>query len=63
MLCNTLIKPHFDYACVAWLCNLHVKLKKNLQKMQNNCIHFCVKLDNPEDFKTVNWLSVDERVH
>ena len=35
--------------------------------MQNNCIHFCLKLDKmhdkPEDFKTVNWLSVDERVH
>ena len=35
--------------------------------MQNKVIHFFVKLDkihhvSEEDFKTVNWLSVDQRV-
>ena len=35
--------------------------------MQNKCIHFCLKLDkmhhiSEEDFKTINWLPVDQRV-
>ena len=34
--------------------------------MQNKCIRFCLKLDKmhhiSEDFKTINWLSVDQRV-
>ena len=66
MLCNALIQPHFDYACSAWYPNLNAKLKKNLQITQNKCIHFCLKLDKmhhiSEDFKTINWLPVDQRV-
>ena len=43
------------------------KLKRKLQKMQNKCIRFCLKLDkmhhiSEEDFKTINWLPVDQRV-
>ena len=35
--------------------------------MQNKCIRFCLKLDkmhhiSEEDFKTINWLPVDQRV-
>ena len=40
---------------------------KNLQITQNKCVRFCVKLDkmhhiSEEDFKTINWLPVDQRV-
>ena len=67
MLCNALIQLHFDYACSAWYPNLNTKLKKILQIMQNKCIRFCLKLDkmhhiSEEDFKTINWLPVDQRV-
>ena len=46
--------------------NLNAKLKK-LQITQNKCIRFCLKLDkmhhiSEEDFKTINWLPVDQRV-
>ena len=42
-------------------------LKRKLQIMQNTCIRFCLKLDkihhiSEEDFKTINWLPVDQRV-
>ena len=34
--------------------------------MQNQCILFCLNLDkmhiSEEDFKTINWLPVDQRV-
>ena len=35
--------------------------------MQNKCISFCLKLDkmhhiSEEDFKTINWLPVDQKV-
>ena len=67
MLCNALIQPHFDYACSAWYPNLNAKLERKLQIMQNKCIRFCLKLDkmhhiSEEDFKTINWLPVDQRV-
>ena len=43
------------------------KKKKKLQIIQNKCIRFCLKLDkmhhiSEEDFKTINWLPVDQRV-
>ena len=65
--CNALIQPHFDYACSACYPNLNAKLKRKLQIMQNKCIRFCLKLDkmhhiSEEDFKTINWLPVDQRV-
>ena len=67
MLCNALIQLHFEYACFALYPNLNAKLKKKLQIMQNKCIRFCLKLDkmhhiSEEDFKTINWLPVDQRV-
>ena len=45
MLCNALIKPHFDYACQAWYPNLNEKTKKRIQIMENKCMRFCLKLD------------------
>ena len=38
-----------------------------MQITQNKCIRFCLKLDkmhhiSEEDFKTINWLPVDQRV-
>ena len=67
MLCNALIQPHFDYACSTWYSNLNAKLKKTLQITQNKCIRFYLELDkmhhiSEEDFKTINWLLVDQRV-
>ena len=40
---------------------------KKTAKLQNKCIRFCLKLDkmhqiSEDDFKTINWLSVDQRV-
>ena len=40
---------------------------KKLQIMQNKCIRFYLKLDkmyhiSEEDFKTINWLPMDQRV-
>ena len=67
MLCNPLIQPHFDYAYSTWYPNLNVKLEKTPANNAKNCIRFCLKLDklhhiSEEDFKTFNWLSVDQRV-
>ena len=46
MLCNSLIQPHFDYACSAWYPNLNKKYKKKLQIAQNKCMRFCLFLEN-----------------
>ena len=67
MLCNTLIQPHFDYACSAWYPNLTQGLKSKLQIAQNKCIRFCLFLGNREGIRykhlrKINWLPVVERV-
>ena len=66
LLCNSLIQPHFDFACLAWYTNLNKKLKKKLQTCQNKCIRFCLDLGNRQhigvaEFKKVNWLPTKER--
>ena len=68
MLCNTLIQPHFDFACSAWYPNLTKGLKKKLQISQNKCIRFCLFLGNREGirykhFAKINWLPVADRVY
>jgi len=68
MLCNTLIQPHFDFACSAWYPNLTKGLKNKLQISQNKCIRFCLFLGNREGIRykhlaKINWLPVVERVH
>ena len=66
LLCNSLIQPHFDYACSAWYPNLNKRLKSKLQIIQNKCIRFCLNLNNrahtwQKQFKQINWLPVNDR--
>ena len=66
LLCNSLIQPHFDYACSAWYPNLNKRLKSKLQILQNKCIRFCLNLNNRahvgrNEFEQINWLPVNDR--
>ena len=66
ILCNALIRSHFNYACPAWYPNLNEKTKKKIQIMQNKCIRFCFKLDkmhhiSEEEFKLINSLPTSTR--
>ena len=66
LLCNALIKSHFDYSCSTWFPNLNKKLQKKLQVMQNKCIRFCLQLDSrahigSKELKAINWLPVCNR--
>ena len=66
LLCNALIRPHFDYACSTWFPNLTKKIKHRIQTTQNKSIRFCLQLDNlkhisHEDFERLNWLYVTYR--
>ena len=62
LLCNALIQPHFDYACIAWYPDLSMKLKHRIQTTQNKCMRFCLRLDklkhiSHEEFEHLNWLA------
>ena len=35
LLCNTLIQPHFDYACIFWHPLISQKMRNKLQELQN----------------------------
>ena len=67
MLCNSLIQPHFDYACISWYPLLTQKLKNKIQTTQNKCIRFYLNL-NPRqhiginEFREINWLPTKNRV-
>ena len=66
LLCNALIQPHFDFACLAWYTNLNKKLKRKVQTCQNKCIRFCLNMGNrdhigAQEFKKINWLPTKER--
>ena len=66
LLCNALIQPHFDFACLAWYTNLKKKLKRKVQTSQNKCIRFCLNMGNRDhigvqEFKKINWLPTKER--
>ena len=66
LLCNSLIQPHFDYACSTWYPSLTQKLKNKIQVMQNKCIRFSLQLDNKahigtKEFETINWLNTYDR--
>ena len=68
LLSNALIQPHFDYASQTWLPNLTKALSSKVQCAQNKCIRFCLQLGNrthlnSEEFKQMNWLPVNERMH
>ena len=65
-LYNTIIQPHFDYACSTWYPNLNKKFKRKLQTIQNICIRFCLQLNSSshigiKEFEQINWLPVSER--
>ena len=64
---NALIQPHFDYPSPACYPNLDKKKWEKIQRMQNKCIRFCLKLDKMSDisrkeFRLINWLYVNKRV-
>ena len=68
MLCNTLIQPHYDFACCSWYPNLSVSLKTKLQTAQNSCIRYCLGLEDRShigttEFEKINWLPVSDRVN
>ena len=46
LLCNSLIQPHFDYACIYWYPLINQKMRIKLQVTQNKYIHFCLKLSS-----------------
>ena len=67
LLCNVLIQPHFAYGCSSWFPLLKKNLKLELQKAQNKCIRFCLKLPprshiNPSHFRKINWLPVSDGI-
>ena len=66
LLCNALIQPHFDYACLAWFPNLNKGLKKKIQITQNKCMRFCLQLGSKShmgylEFEKINWLPIEDR--
>ena len=44
ILYNTLIQPHYDFACCCWYPNLSMSLKTKLQTTQNSCITYYLRL-------------------
>ena len=67
MLCNSLIQPHFDFACCAWYPNLPMSLKNKLQTAHNTCIRFFLGMERRSHiglnhFEKINWLPVKNRV-
>ena len=65
LLCNSLIQPHFDYACSAWYPNLNKRLKSKSQIVQNKWTRFCLNLNDrvdigQEELKKINWLSIND---
>ena len=45
-LCNSLIQPHWEYACISWYSLISQKMRSKLQVTQNKCIRFCLKLNS-----------------
>ena len=73
MLCNTLIQPHYDFACCSWYLNF--KVTKNYVKVTKNYVTdnsdfsqqvlFGAKRQEPyleNNFKKINWLLVSNWV-
>ena len=60
LLSNSLIQPHFDYACISWYPLVNKRIRKKMQVTWNKCIHFCLKLNSrhhigAKEFKGVYW--------
>ena len=67
LLCNSLIQPHFEYACVSWYPLISKKIRNKIQVTQNKCIRFCLKPNSGyhiegKEFQEINWLPTKERV-
>ena len=67
LLCNSLIQPHYGYACSAWYPSLSKRLSKKIRTSQNKCIRYCLNLDKKvhvgiNEFIRINWLPTKERV-
>ena len=65
-MCNALIQPHFDFACLAWYPHLRKKIHTKVQTCQNKCIRFCLNMGNRdhigfEEFNKINWLPTRQR--
>jgi len=68
MLVSALVQPCFDYACNSWFRGLASKLKIRLQCAQNKLIRYIMMYDSRkhlyvDDFKTLGWLDVEQRVN
>ena len=66
-LCKALIQPLFDYLCATGYANSNKKCKNKFRGLQNNCVYFCLQLDNREHtgnerFEKINWLPIDQRL-
>ena len=64
-MCNSLIQPHFDYACSSWYPNLNKKYINKVQIAQNKCIRFNLFLESRahigvNEFRKINWLPTRE---
>ena len=67
MSCNSLIQPHFDFACCACYLNLPMSLKNRLQTAQNVCTRFCLGMERGSHiginhFENINWLPIKNGV-
>ena len=67
MLCNSLIQPHYDFACCPWYPDLSMSLKTKLQTTRNSCIKYFGGLKDRShignnEFEKINWLPVSNRV-
>ena len=66
LLCNSLIQPHFNYACSTWYPNLNNILKSKLEMLQNKWTCFCLNLNSRAqigltEFEKINWLPRNDR--
>ena len=60
-LCNSLIHPHFDCACISLYPLSSHKMSKKLQITRNKCVLFLKKLNSrwhsgAKKFQEINWL-------
>ena len=67
LLCNSLIQPHFDHACLSCYTVVSKKIRKKIRFTQNKCIRFYLKLNSrhhtrAKEFKEINWLPTKEWV-
>ena len=66
-LIETLVQPHYDYACTSWYTSTSKVNKYRLQTSQNKLVRLLLDLTptthlTPDHFAKVGWLRVDDRV-